>query len=150
MKSKQPLTLRDVTYASIEDGYFFGDVVAPRHGVVSAKYLYFELGKKFFKAVHSSLVAGAESVLTKISTNPGGPAVAGDVSLSGEIDGWVVHVALSYDVQLGHAKLYWRLGKREFAVDGANIWIESPTTTPSDVAAAILRGVAAMKTPVAV
>lgn len=144
-RAKTPPTLRDVTYASIEDGYFFGDVVAPRHGVVSAKYLYFDLGKKFFKALHSSLVAGAESVLTKISTNPGGPAVAGDVSLSGEIDGWVVHVALSYDVQLGHAKLYWRLGKRSLAVDGANFWIETPATTASEVADAILRGVAVMK-----
>lgn len=144
-RAKTPPTLRDLAYVSIADGYFFGDSVAPQHGGPSAKYLYLDLGKKFLKTVHSCLVAGAESVMTKVSINPGGPAIAGDVSLSGEVDGWVVHVTLVYDMTLEHAKLYWRLGKRALAVDGVNIWIESPAATSSDVADAILRGVAAMK-----
>lgn len=123
------LQLSSLRYAHIEDG--FGDSVPPRYiKGGSSKYVYLRDSKKFLKAVATIL-----EVTTKISSNPGGTAVAGDTSFSVTRGDALLEVFLTYSEHKGHAQLVWRVGK-----DGANNWIKDPATSPEDVAQEIVGG----------
>jgi hypothetical protein len=139
-KSKSPLTLGDLKYLSVEDSYFFGDVVSPRHGGPSAKFSYLDVGKKFYKEVAAAIAAKLPNFTSKITTNAAGPVVAGDVSMVGQIHQRTVYSSLLYDQEAGFSRLFWRIGTGAYAADGVNIWVETASTTAERVAADILTG----------
>jgi hypothetical protein len=139
-KPKTPITLGDVKYLSIGDGYFFGDSLAPRHGGPSAKYLFIDVGRKFYKAVAAEILERVPHFTSKITVNAGGPAVAGDVSMGGWMHQRALYSSLVYEPNGNFARLFWRIGTGAYAIDGANVWVEAPSTTSDQVAAAILAG----------
>lgn len=128
-RATTPSTLQDLSYeTSIDNG--FGDAVSPRHGGPSAKYTYMERCKRFLKAISLQL----PTLTFKVSSNPAGPGSPGDVSMLAWRGAQVIHCALVYRPDVGHAHFYWRIGPPPFAVDGTNQWIEDPETTPDIIA----------------
>lgn len=133
------MRLGDLRYEDASDSY--GDPVSPRHGGPSSKYVYLRDCKKFLRLVAKGLplgrpVEGRPSELScRVKDNPGGPAVPGDASLEASREGVVLNVALV--MREDHATACWRIGRRPYAVDGANNWVDDPDATPTDVADAI-------------
>lgn len=109
----------------------YGDMVPPRKGVPSRKYLYMRDSKAFLRFVRSWLPPLSSS---KILSSPAGSLLPGDTTLNGEVEGRFLHVGLIYDEDRGHAVAYWRVGRRGYAADGANTWVEDPAATPSYLA----------------
>lgn len=140
MKGKKPLlTLGDVKYVSIADGYFFGGSVSPQHGGPSAKFLYLTVGKKFYKEVAAALQAKVPHFTSKITVNVAGDATPGDVNMSGWMHQRAVYSSLVYDVDRGFARLFWRVGLGAFAIEGSNNWLETAEVSSERVAEDVLR-----------
>lgn len=139
-KPKAPITLGDVKYLSIGDGYFFGDSVAPRHGGPSAKYLFLDVGKRFYKAVAADLLERVPHFTSKVHIIAAGPASPGDVSMSGWMHQRAIYSSFVYEPNGNFVRLFWRIGTGAYALDGANIWVETPSTTSDQVAEAIFAG----------
>jgi hypothetical protein len=69
--------------------------------------------------------------------NPAGPASPGDASLSFVLEeGLQVWIAFA-----SPQKLFFRVGLKEYAVDGYNQWFDDTTLSPKQVASEINRGI---------
>lgn len=128
------MQLKDLKYETLAPCGGYGDVVPPKHGGPSAKYLYLRDCKRFLRQMAKDL--GLKEY--QISANPGGVGVPGDVQLCASFDSLVLNVALVI-LYKSHAEVCWRIGARSFAVDGVNKWIEDSSTTPKDVGQEIAR-----------
>jgi len=122
------MQLKDLTYKTLAPCGGYGDVVPPKHGGPSAKYIYLRDCKRFLRLVAREL--GWKEY--KISANPGGFGVPGDAQLCANLEGLIFNVSLLV-LYKGYAQVCWRAGSRPFAADGINNWIDAPSATPEAV-----------------
>jgi len=131
--SRKVLQLRYIGYSpeAMQEHNCYGDVVPPRHGGPSAKYTYLTLAKRFLRQVAANLPVERP----KFHVNPGGIAVPGEVSMGAWHDPQVLYVTTFLGPS--HVYIMWRIGRRPYAIDGRNNWVEDGSMSAVRLSAVI-------------
>lgn len=134
-------TLADVRYATdCSDG--FGDSIAPRHlKGGSPKYRALQKARVFLREMADHLPPEMQPQGTVvINLNPAGPAMPGEASFCIQYaQGRRVFAQVTPGFAWNSASVMVRVGRKPYAVDGANTWFVQDDTGPQEVAQVLER-----------